>query len=1073
VPARRRRHVQSAYAITEWIHERQLREGERLNRFVGELAKICRERLMEEKWLISPSLRVGHQWLDSLTFSRASVLNIRVKTLKGMALDAAAPEMSISGVGLISDAGSVVLVDRIIQELRKDPSRYFSSLPQSSALPQAMFRAVRALQMAGLEPDRVRPELFEVTDKGTEVLSVLSDYLRELKKLDLIDYPQALEIAIRTLPAALAARSTGALVLVPGDIEAIGLEKAMIEAIPDSNRLTVPIDNVPDGMFQLVQQSTTDAELLKWILTPAEAPAACRDGTAEMFTAVGECNEVREVLRRCLARGYWLDEVELLHTDATTYIPLIYETLGRVLQGPSWDDATLPVTFAEGIPTRYSRPGRALKAWIEWMTTGFPQTVPSRMLMEGLLELPESAEELHSARLSALLRETPIGFGRDRYGRKLNEKVADLEGRISSHRADPSDESVKPASSLRSLQELLNEARAELHFIESLLTITPESGASDVEILHAAEDFLGNFARSKNEMDNYAMQALLDRIREMSHWIGLDPEPLSLDIVQWLARLPDEVRVGGSGPRPGHLHVAHVLTGGHSDRKHTFVIGLDDGRFPGAGLNDPLLLDSEKERLSEEIPKASAQPRVQMVKLARLMARLRGTVTLSFSSLNLEDDRATFPSPAVFSAYRILSNEREGGPGDMMRWLRAPASFAPDRERGCLDETEWWLTALCGKDVPNAIAAVSLRFPHLARGLEATALREGSDFTAYDGFVPNPPPELDPFSASGPIMSSTRLETIGRCPLAYYFKSVLGLEPLQEFGVDTERWLDPLQFGELLHSVFYDFMALLLETGERPKFSRHCDTLHGILQSRIEQYADMLPPAGVSAFRRQRHLLAQAAHVFLVEEEILCQNSQPRFLEVSVGLPRYERGSDLDQPDPVHLRLPEGRTIRSRARIDRIDEVSGGDSPIFCIWDYKTGGSDKYQTPDPLRQGRSVQHALYTEIGEAILKKKVSRNASLAYFGYFFPGYRTRGSRILRQLDNGDEALRVVADLCKIVADGCFIATDNHREDCAFCDYLMICGDVESVAAASRRKLESPKNIVLNAFRELRDRGNG
>lgn len=1042
-----------------------------MNRFIGELAKICREHLLEEKWLLAPSLRVGHQWLDSLTLCGAPVLNIRIKTIKAMALDAAAPEMSGRGVGLISDAGSVVLIDRIVRKLRKDASRYFSALPQSSSLAQAMLRAVRALQIAGLEPDRIRPELFEVAGKGSDVLHVMTDYLRELEERDLIDYPQALRIAIRALPTTLTARSTGALVLVPGDIEAIGLEKAVIEAIPDSYRITVPIDDLPSTASHSILDSSTDAELLKWMLTPADAPAASSDGTAEIFTAVGECNEVREVLRRCIARGYRLDEVELLHTDAAIYVPLIYETLGRVVEEPDRDYATLPVTFAEGIPTRYSRPGRALKAWVEWMRSGFPQNVLSAMLLEGLLEIPEGAAEHQTSRLGALLRETPIGFGSDRYMSKLSARIAELEASIFSCGADSSDKSVESTSSLSSLQEQLNGARALLDLVEHLLELTPESGASDREILAAAEKLLNDFARSKNEMDNYAMQALLDRIREMSHWVGLDPEPLSLDIAQWLAGLPDEARVGGSGPRPGCLHVAHALTGGHSGRKHTFVIGLDDRRFPGAGLNDPLLLDSEKDGLSKEIPRASAQPKAQMMRLARLLARLRGTVTLSFSSLDLQEDRATFPSPAVFSAYRILSNEREGSQGDMMRWLGTPASFAPDREEDCLDETEWWLTAFCGKDVPNAISAVSFRFPHLARGLEAAALRLGSEFTVYDGFVPDPPPELDPFSASGPIMSSSRLETIGRCPLAYFFKCVLGLEPLQEFAVDAERWLDPLQFGELLHSVFYDFMSILMETGERPKFSSHWDTLHGLLQARVKEYADMYPPAGASALRRQMDLLIQAAHVFLVEEEILCQESVPRFLEVSIGLPRYEKGSDLDQPGPVRLRLPDGRTIRIRARIDRIDELPGGNGPLFCIWDYKTGRSDKYQTADPLRQGRSVQHALYTRIAEAIVKKSVSQDASLAHFGYFFPGIRTRGVRILRRPGDGDEARRVVAKLCEIVANGCFIATDSHGEDCTFCDYMMICGDVESVAAASRRKLDNPQNTILDAFRELRGSG--
>ena len=125
------------------------------------------------------------------------------------------------------------------------------------------------------------------------------------------------------------------------------------------------------------------------------------------------------------------------------------------------------------------------------------------------------------------------------------------------------------------------------------------------------------------------------------------------------------------------LHVAHALSGGHSGRKHTFVIGLDDSRFPGAGLNDPLLLDEERGKLSPKLRKASAEFSLKLERFAELQARLRGTVTLGFSCLNLQEDREMFPSPVVLSAYRILSNNREGDQGDMMTWLSVPDSFAP------------------------------------------------------------------------------------------------------------------------------------------------------------------------------------------------------------------------------------------------------------------------------------------------------------------------------------------------------------------------------------------------------------
>ena len=115
------------------------------------------------------------------------------------------------------------------------------------------------------------------------------------------------------------------------------------------------------------------------------------DGSATLFRAVGEANEVREVLRRALAVGWPLDEIEILVSDRLTYVPLIYETFARLLaDGESVDD--IPVTFQEGLSARQLRPGRALAAWLNWIADDYPQPTLVRMVQEGLLD-PYTAVE--------------------------------------------------------------------------------------------------------------------------------------------------------------------------------------------------------------------------------------------------------------------------------------------------------------------------------------------------------------------------------------------------------------------------------------------------------------------------------------------------------------------------------------------------------------------------------------------------------------------------------------------------------------------------------------------------------
>ncbi len=1021
-----------------------------MNTFLSELSQYCAENILREKWLMAPSLRIGHQWVDSLTRSGSPVLNLRIKTLKGTALDIAGPEMTRREVSLISDLGGTIFVDRILHRLRNNPAGYFASLPPGPALSESMFSAVKALCMAGLGVDRLHEQCFEVAAKGADLAFVLGEFLRELEEKNLVDYADVLAIAVEELEKNKGALPGDPLVLLPTDLELSRLERDLRAAISLRNRRDL---NVDDPTPCTVRDCHTDASLLRWVTAPAEAPSAFKDGTAEIFQAVGEANEVREVLRRVIGSGWRLDEVEILHADSETYVPLIFEALVRFVGDSGFDESSVPATFAEGIPTRYSRPGRALAAWVDWMRDGFPQVSLVNMLQDGLLEMPDDSGKIPHTALARILRGVVVGRGRDRYIPKLSGIVVEAENK-EQHHGDGHGSS---------------EERALLHLVQNLLEISPAAGCPQVEILSAAETFLENVARTANQLDNYSAQALIARIKETAQWLQEGADPSSIDLYDWLAHLPGEVKVGGSGPRPGRVHVAHLMSGGHSGRKHTFIMGLDDGRFPGAGLSDPLLLDGERGALSEDLPKAAVQHGLKILKFARLVARLRGTVTLSLSCHNLPEDRAMFPSPVVFSAYRILSDNREGDQSDMMRWLSQPASFAPDDPGRSLDETEWWLATLCGRDIPNGQKIVATHFPHLGRGLIATRARQSPLFTVHDGKIPGFPSSRSPLSPTGPVMSASGLETIGACPLRYFYRYVLRIEPPEDIVGDPGVWLDPMLFGTLLHEVFYVFMSGLIAEGRLPLYDRDMPRLVKILDDHVRRYEHRRPPPNPSAFRRQLLQLNQAVRIFLLEEEILCRTSRPMFLEASVGMPPQGEPGLLDTPEPVEVLLPGGGRIRARARIDRVDCIDDGPEPIFSIWDYKTGSTFKYESPDPFRQGRVIQHALYIMVAAALLKRKISPSARISHFGYFFPGGRSRGVRIVRPPQEIETAGRIIENLCRTVSDGSFLATNSFKDDCKFCDYTSVCGDPESVAAAAGRKLAHGENRELQPLRELRD----
>jgi ATP-dependent helicase/nuclease subunit B len=499
-------------------------------------------------------------------------------------------------------------------------------------------------------------------------------------------------------------------------------------------------------------------------------------------------------------------------------------------------------------------------------------------------------------------------------------------------------------------------------------------------------------------------------------------------------------------------------------------MGLDDSRFPGPTLQDPILLDSERVGLSSELPTAAGRLRRILAHFARLLARLRGDVTLSFSSRSLGDDRETFPSNLLLSVFRIISGDRDGDQTALMQWLGAPASFAPDVPEKCLDECEWWLWRLCGREkVSNATELVLARFPHLARGLHAQTQRESQSFTAFDGHVPVAGADLNPHSVAGPPVSASMLETVGRCPLAYFFRHALRVRPLEELTVDQDRWLDALAFGSLLHEVFRRFMTELRDEGKLPDLNRDQERLQHTLRQEIAKYRDLYPPPNEGTYRDQCRQLERAAQIFLMDEHELCKTNVPMFMEASIGLPS-DTATALDQAEPVIILVGNGESIRVRGRIDRIDRVGGENSSTFTIWDYKTGSSARYQKQDPFRQGRMIQHILYLAMAEAVLRRKVDPKAIVQSFGYFFPGARGWGQRIVWSPDEIRQGQPIVQRLCQSIARGAFLPTDNS-DDCSVCDDRAVCGDFEAVTKCSKEKRSGTLIVELESFRALRANG--
>jgi RecB family exonuclease len=516
----------------------------------------------------------------------------------------------------------------------------------------------------------------------------------------------------------------------------------------------------------------------------------------------------------------------------------------------------------------------------------------------------------------------------------------------------------------------------------------------------------------------------------------------------------DGLAVDSASPAPGHVHAARLGRGGWSGRPWTFVLGLDEARFPGPPRQDPVLLDSEREALNRSrtsgllsLP-GRDRSASRVAELHALLARVRGQAVLVFSNRDILQDAERFPSPVLLALFRAREGRGEASWEDFTSALPDPATFVP--AGAPLDEAEWWLARL--GEAPGATGfdeEVGRAYPWLGDGALAEAARASAAFTPWDGRLSTDPSGLDP-RRNDAALSASRLEKLAKCPRAYFYEYVLDLAPPDEPRREDE-WLNPREFGNLLHETLYDFMAGLRSEGLRLDPARDRARLLAAAGRRLARWKEIVPPPNVAAFRAQEDEILAACDIFLRAEA--ANDATPKWFEIPFGLRRASRDEPLGSPDPVRIATPGGSFLL-QGQIDRIDEAGPG---RFTVWDYKSGGDFAFKEKDrashPLNGGRLLQHALYRRAATGLLERS-GVTAPHVESGYFLTTRKGRMQRFL--MEASDAALDgTLDDLFALVASGSFPHTADPG-DCRFCAFRAICGDVGSVAARGKAKRDAP-----------------
>ncbi|HAA25568.1 MAG TPA: PD-(D/E)XK nuclease family protein [Ruminiclostridium sp.] len=1030
---------------------------------IDALADICRNNLYKDKLLLVPTYAIGQNIIDMLS-EKTPVLNLKVGTIQGIAAEIGMPLLSAGSMTLADDNISRHIMFCVIYNMRRNNEfEYFTDILSTPSISNSIWNAVMEIKYACINCDSLDEYSFVNPGKGRDIKKIIAAYDLELKKQGMADYPELISIILQN------SRKEDVLFLVPNNIKLRLLEKKLIADKFSSIQIlySEPVKgiNVPTSYYcadypekpgfdspfanlyafdrnsnssdlknvDNIHRTSPDAEYSSEAPVSGSAERSC-DSSEEiefsninLMKAYGENNEIEAVLRDIKAKRIPFDNACIYASSNEPYAQLLYQKAGQL---------GIPVTFGYGVNIQNSRPGKAFSAVMRWIASNYQVTELINMLYQELIHIPgENDEAVNPYRAANILRASGIGWRRERY-------FSVLAGLSSVETENGSDDEykIKKAKILTAVTQ----------FIKNVFDIIPEAAGGNISLKELAKgisEFIRAFAQVKSELDAEAKAALTESLNQIASGAGL-----FTDIDEALRILRSNIqniRIGVSGPKNGHLHLCGFDSGLYIKRCYHYFVGLDADRFPGSAAEDAILLDIEKRRLSENIILNKEKLNENIYKLVELMSGLKGYITLIYSSFDTAENRSKIPSSFVLQVYRMINRNLSAGYTDLENHFKKTEGYIT---QNAVDESGFWLYKYF-----NSTGAIDIKgsvfecYPHLRQGREAWDSQSSEKFTHYDGYIGRFGIKTD-----GEVFSASKLELLAKCSYRYYLRYVLNISPPDELIYDPETWLNPLEKGTLYHAVFERFYKAISEIKEKPNREKHNELIIRIAESAIDEFKTKIPPPNEIVFDIEKREIIESCLIFLAGEEENADDGIPIEFELGFGI------DDKGYP-PVEIILPSKRKFLLSGIIDRIDKMGEN---IYRIIDYKSGGTYGYSDREYFKGGKQIQHALYAYACEMLLgKNNGMQNAKVTEGIYLFPTKKGEGRRFVRVQRDISELLELLDDLFTIIEEGIFAAAEDPGE-CRWCDYQVVCR-IERLHKVIAGKRSDPDVKALSAIRRL------
>ncbi len=960
---------------------------------VRELKLLCDNFPLEEKIIIVDSFLIGEEINEAYNLQGYHSINLKFKTALNLAAEIT--EMHAQSIGefldpTIAEQMMYSLLEHLKAENKLD---YFSSMEITPTFSKAIYATIRQLRGAGYSKENFPFDAFLSKSKSDDLHTILTDYESLLVRNKLID-----EAAVFLTASEFVNKRDDIVYILQSNLQLTYVAEEFLKQLLPETTYKLPLAQVrgvqtveKSGIRSISWGDATPYSYIYDLENSKEKPDLA------YFTAKTEELEIKEVLNRIKSSNHPFDQNIVYYTNSENYVTLFYHLVQQI---------NIPITFGEGLPISFSRPGRLVSGLLKWLQTNYSVQPFLDLLQEGLIDIGDDAPS--KGKLAGYLRDLQIGWSKQRYLKKLDEEIRALEKVVET--VESEEKKVYLISSLADLKGLSKWFKAIFNRLPDY-----DTQINYRSFLEGISYLLRNYCATKSGMDEIGKTTILETLEKVLPYS--DGVLSSYEIAEKVKDLLLSLRINQSRPKPGHLHVDSYRSGIYNHRPNVFIVGLDNRHFPGATSEDPLLLDRERKALGRNIPLLHNTGQENLYLINQLLAHTSGLVTVSYCHFDIHNNRAVSPAHLFLQLYRYGTGKLEA---DFKELKDLPAFLTP---KEIIENKDYWNELL--NDESKKVLELTLlsRYPNLEYGLESEKRRQAPEFTEYDGFVQVEQESLDPRLNKEERVSAAKLEALAKCPYSYFLQHVLRVRPIEHTEYDPYRWLDAATRGSLLHSIFENFYMEIKE--EKPSVKAHEHTIQTIAGRLIDRQKELIPPPNERIFAKEVDDILACCSIFLKEEETHSTSYKPLHFEYAFGVRDHE---------PAVVTLPSGDTILVAGMIDRVDEADSGD---YHIIDYKTGSTYSYSNKDIFKGGRQLQHMLYALAIEQHLQLESGKVLESAYY---FPTVKGMATRITRKQDDTvrTNGLDILERLIDVLKTGTFTMTDDEN-DCKFCDFKSVC----------------------------------